>query len=131
MTLLKGETGRNLKMRKWSLAAAMITAVPVAAVAADADAGKTVFNKCKACHQVDKNAVGPHLGGIVGRKAGSLEDYKYSDALKKSGITWDEAALDKWLQGPAKDVPGTKMIFAGIKEHEDRENLIAYLKTLK
>ncbi|MFA7305291.1 MAG: cytochrome c family protein [Hyphomicrobium sp.] len=118
-------------MRKWILAAAMITAVPVAAVAADADAGKTVFNKCKACHQVDKNAVGPHLGGIVGRKAGSLEDYKYSDALKKSGITWDEAALDKWLQGPAKDVPGTKMIFAGIKEHEDRENLIAYLKTLK
>ncbi|MBN9281743.1 MAG: c-type cytochrome, partial [Hyphomicrobium denitrificans] len=75
-------------MRKWILAAAMITAVPVAAVAADADAGKTVFNKCKACHQVDKNAVGPHLGNLLGRKAGSLEDYKYSDALKNSGITW-------------------------------------------
>ena len=118
-------------MRKWILAAAMITAVPVAAVAADADAGKTIFNKCKACHQVDKNAVGPHLGGIVGRKAGSLEDYKYSDALKKSGITWDEAALDKWLQGPSKDVPGTKMIFAGIKDAGDRANLIEYLKTLK
>ncbi len=95
-------------MRKWILAAAMITAVPVAAVAADADAGKTVFNKCKACHQVDKNAVGPHLGSLIGRKAGSLEDYKYSDALKNSGITWDDASLDKWLQGPAKDVPGRK-----------------------
>jgi cytochrome c len=118
-------------MRKWILAAAMITAVPVAAVAADADAGKAVFNKCKACHQVDKNAVGPHLGGVVGRKAASVEGYNYSDALKKSGITWDEAALDKWLQGPSKDVPGTKMIFAGIKDEGDRANLIEYLKTLK
>jgi cytochrome c len=118
-------------MRKWILAAAMMTAVPVAAVAADADAGKAVFNKCKACHQVDKNAVGPHLGGVVGRKAASVEGYNYSDALKKSGITWDEAALDKWLQGPSKDVPGTKMIFAGIKDEGDRANLIEYLKTLK
>ena len=58
-------------------------------------------------------------------------DYTYSDALKKSGITWDEAALDKWLQGPSKDVPGTKMIFAGVKDETDRANLIAYLKTLK
>jgi len=118
-------------MRKWILAAAMITAVPVAAVAADADAGKTVFNKCKACHQVDKNAVGPHLGSLIGRKAGSLEDYKYSDALKNSGITWDDASLDKWLQGAAKDVPGAKMLFGGIKDEGDRANLIEYLKTLK
>ena len=57
--------------------------------------------------------------------------YNYSDALKKSGITWDEAALDKWLQGPSKDVPGTKMIFAGVKDEGDRANLIEYLKTLK
>jgi cytochrome c len=118
-------------MRKWILAIAMIAAAPIAANAADADAGKTVFNKCKACHQVDKNAVGPHLSGVVGRKAGSVEGYNYSSALKASGITWDEASLDKWLQGPSKDVPGTKMIFAGIKDQTDRENLIAYLKTLK
>ncbi|HVZ03691.1 cytochrome c family protein [Hyphomicrobium sp.] len=118
-------------MRKWILAVAMIAAAPVAANAADAEAGKTVFNKCKACHQVDKNAVGPHLGGIVGRKAASVADYNYSAALKKSGITWDEAALDKWLQGPGKDVPGTKMIFPGVKDATDRANLIAYLKTLK
>ena len=58
-------------------------------------------------------------------------DLHYSDALKKSGITWDEATLDKWLQGPSKDVPGTQMIFAGIKDEGDRANLIAYLKTLK
>ncbi len=118
-------------MRKWVLAIALIAAVPTAAMSADAEAGKTVFNKCKACHQVDKNGVGPHLGGVVGRKAASVADYNYSDALKKSGITWDEAALDKWLQGPAKDVPGTKMIFAGVKDEGDRANLIEYLKTLK
>lgn len=123
--------GKENEMRKWVLAIAMIAAVPTAAMSADADAGKTVFNKCKACHQVDKNGVGPHLGSVFGRPAGSLADYNYSDALKKSGITWDEAALDKWLQGPAKDVPGTKMIFAGVKDETDRANLIAYLKTLK
>lgn len=118
-------------MRKWVLAIAMIAAVPAAGHAADAEAGKAIFNRCKACHQVDKNAVGPHLGGIVGRKAASVEGYNYSEALKKSGITWDDAALDKWLQGPSKDVPGTKMIFPGIKDATDRANLIAYLGTLK
>ena len=118
-------------MRKWILAIAMIATAPIAASAADADAGKSVFNKCKACHQVGKNGVGPHLDGLFGRKAGGLEDYKYSEALKKSGITWDEASIDTWLHGPAKMVPGTKMVFAGIKDDTDRANLIEYLKTLK
>jgi cytochrome c len=118
-------------MRKWVLAAAMVVALPAAGMAADAEAGKTVFNKCKACHQADKNAVGPHLGGIVGRKVASVSDYNYSEALKAKDWTWDEASLDKWIQSPSKDVPGTKMIFAGIKDDTDRANLIEYLKTLK
>jgi cytochrome c len=118
-------------MRKWVIAAAMVVALPAAGMAADAEAGKTVFNKCKACHQADKNAVGPHLAGIVGRKVASVSDYNYSEALKAKDWTWDEASLDKWLQGPAKDVPGTKMIFAGIKDDTDRANLIEYLKTQK
>jgi cytochrome c len=118
-------------MRKWVLAIAMIAAAPVAAMAADAEAGKTVFNKCKACHQIDKNAVGPHHGGVVGRKVASVADYNYSAALKAKDWTWDDASLDKWLQGPMKDVPGTKMIFPGVKDDTDRANLIAYLKTLK
>src|SRR5438105_4704970 len=101
-------------MRKWVMAVAIIAALPAAAMAADADAGKTVFNKCKACHQADKNAVGPHLGGVVGRKAASVTDYSYSEPLKASGLTWDEATLDKWISGPSKLVPGTKMIFAGV-----------------
>ncbi len=85
-------------MRKWVLAAAMVAAMPVAASAADAEAGKTVFNKCKACHQIGegaKNAVGPHLDGVVGRKAGTAEGFNYSEAMKNSGLTWDEATLNE------------------------------------
>jgi cytochrome c len=121
-------------MRKWVLAVAMIAAVPAAALAADAEAGKTVFNKCKACYQVGpgaKNGVGPMLNGIVGRKAGIEEGFNFSDAVKNSGITWDEANLNEWLLGPSKKIPGTKMIFAGVKDDTDRANVIEYLKTLK
>mgnify|MGYP001483991763 CR=1 FL=1 len=118
-------------MRKLIMAAALFAALPVAAQAADAEAGKTVFNKCKACHSADKNGVGPHLGGVMGRKAGSLEDYKYSDALKNSGITWDEASMKEWLADPKAKVPGTKMVFMGLKDPADIDNIIAYLTTLK
>lgn len=116
-------------MRKWVLAAAMVAAMPVAASAADADAGKTVFNKCKACHQLGKNAVGPDLKGVIGRKAGAVEGYKYSEAMKNSGLTWDEATLKEYLADPKKKVPGNKMVFMGIKDPADEENLIEYLKT--
>lgn len=117
-------------MRKWVLAAILTAATPVAAMAADAEAGKTVFNKCKACHNLEKNGVGPHLGGVVGRKAGSVEGFAYSEALKASGLTWDEATLDKWLAGPGKLVPGTKMVFK-LGNADDRANVIEYLKTAK
>jgi cytochrome c len=118
-------------MREWMLAIALIAAVPTAATAADAEAGKTVFHKCQACHQLGKNAVGPNLVGVVGRKAGTASDFNYSEAVKNSGITWDEANLNEWLQGPSKKILGTKMIFAGVKDDTDRANLIEYLKTLK
>ena len=117
-------------MRKWVLAALLTAALPAAGMAADAEEGKKVFNKCKACHAVDKNGVGPHLGEVVGRKAGSVEGFEYSEALKNSGLTWDEKTIDTWLQGPSKLVPGTKMVFKLAKD-EDRANLIEYLKTLK
>lgn len=118
-------------MRKLVLAVAMIAAVPVAAHAAgDAEAGKTVFNKCKACHQIGpgaKNAVGPEMNGVIGRVAGSIEGYNYSDALKNSGITWDEANLKEWLTNPKAKVAGTKMVFMGLKDATDIDNIIAYL----
>jgi len=121
-------------MRKWVLAVSMIAAMPVAAQAADAEAGKTVFNKCKACHQTGagaKNAVGPHLDGVVGRKAGTAEGFNYSDAMKNSGKTWDEATLKAYLTDPKEAVPGNKMVFMGVKDPTDLDNLIEYLKTAK
>lgn len=119
-------------MLKWVVAAGMMLAVPTVALAQDADAGKAVFKKCAACHAVGpgaKNKVGPELNGIVGRQAGAVEGFNYSKALKDSGITWDEAKLSEWIANPRKTVPGTKMIFPGIKDELDRDDLIAYLAT--
>ena len=102
-----------------------------AASAQDAALGEKVFAKCHACHQIGegaKNAVGPVLNGIVGRKSGTYPDYNYSDANKNSGITWDVAALKEYLKSPRAKVPGTKMIFPGLPKDEDVDNVIAYLK---
>ena len=92
-----------------------------AANAQDAALGEKVFLKCKACHQIGegaKNAVGPVLNGVVGRKAGTYPDYSYSDANKNSGITWDEATLKEYLKNPRAKVPGTKMIFPGLTKDD-------------
>lgn len=121
-------------MRKLVMAVAMIAGLPVAANAADAEAGKAVFGKCKACHQIGegaKNAVGPALTGVVGKKAGSVEGFAYSEAVKASGVTWDEANLKEWLTDAKKKIPGNKMVFMGLKDPADIDNLIEYLKTAK
>jgi cytochrome c len=99
--------------------------------AQDAALGEKVFFKCKVCHQIGegaKDAVGPVLNGVVGRKAGTFPDYAYSDANKNSGITWDEATLKEYLKNPRAKVPGTKMIFPGLTKDDDINNVIAYLK---
>jgi cytochrome c len=85
------------------------------------------------CHTVEagKNLIGPSLHGVVGRKAASLPDYAYSDALKQSGLTWDEATLDKWLTAPQTLVPGTKMTFFGMADPAKRKELIDWLKDQK
>lgn len=119
-------------MRKWVLAVASIAAMPAAAMAADAEAGKSVFNKCKACHQIGaaaKNAVGPALTGVIGRKAGAAEGFNYSDAMKNSGKTWDEATFKAYIADPKAVVPGNKMVFMGLKDPADIDNLTEYLKT--
>jgi cytochrome c len=102
--------------------------------AQDAAAGEAVFKKnCAICHSTEpgKNKIGPSLAGVVGRKAGTVPNYTYSEANKKSGVTWDEPTLETYLQAPTKFVPGTKMVFAGLKNPEDRKNVIAFLKTQK
>jgi cytochrome c len=111
----------------------MITASPAFA---DGDAvnGEKIFKKCMACHTaVEKtNKVGPHLFGIVGRAVATAESYAYSDAMKEYAATakvWDEAALASYLENPKAIVPKTKMVFPGLKKIEDRNDVIAYLKT--
>ena len=116
-------------------------AAPEVAAAPEADASEAAatgappaaFAQCRTCHAVEagKNGVGPSLAGIVGRKAGSVAGYAYTDANKNSGLTWDEATLDEYLTAPAKKVPGTKMAFAGIADAAKRKEVIEYLKTLK
>jgi len=110
----------------------MVFGAAGALAAGDAEAGKQIFKKCHACHNVGenaRNAVGPVLNGVVGRKAGSGEGYNYSEANKNSGITWDEATLDVYLKDPKAKVPGTKMAFPGLPNDKDRADVIAYLST--
>jgi cytochrome c len=103
------------------------------AVAADVEAGKTAFKKCALCHTTEagKNKIGPSLFGVFGRKSATLENFNYSEAMKKFDHTWDEGTLDEYLADPRATVPGTKMIFPGIKDKAERDDVIAYLETLK
>ena len=108
----------------------LLAATSVAALAGDAAAGAIVFKKCAICHTIGPDAVnkvGPELNGVVGRPAGSVPGYNYSQANKGSGIVWDEATLTKYLADPRGVVPGTKMTFAGLKDETDIANVIAYL----
>ncbi len=101
----------------------------------DAAHGEQVFKQCKVCHAVGpaaKAGVGPAQNNVVGSKAGTRPGYNYSSAMKEAGekgIVWDEATLDKYLENPKALVPGTKMVFPGLKNEKDRQDVIAYLKT--
>jgi cytochrome c len=113
------------------VAFAMLAGSGAAVSAQDAAAGEKVFLKCRACHQVGENAknlVGPVLNGLLGRKAGTVEGYSYSEPNKNSGIVWDEAVLAEYLKNPRAKIPGTKMIFPGLPKDEEIVNLIAFLK---
>jgi cytochrome c len=102
------------------------------AATGDAAAGEKVFLQCRACHQVGPNArnqIGPVLNGLFGRTAGHVESYSYSEANKKSGLTWDEATFRDYIRDPKAKVPGTKMIYAGLKDEKRVSDLIAYLHT--
>ena len=101
--------------------------------AADPVNGKKVFKKCAACHslQEGKNKIGPPLYNLLGRKAGSVEGYKYSKAMKNSDVVWDEKSLDKFLTKPRKFIKRTKMSFWGIKKKSLRDDLISFFKQFK
>ena len=100
------------------------------ALAQDAAAGKSSFNKCMACHAIGegaKNKVGPELNGLDGRKSGTTEGYSYSEANKNSGITWNKDVFLEYIRDPKAKIPGTKMIFAGIKNEKEANDLWAFL----
>ncbi len=118
-------------MRALVLLAAFILPCTGTVKAQDAAAGEKVFAQCRACHQVGetaKNAVGPVLNGLFGRKAGTVEGYTYSPANKNSGITWDEATFRDYIKDPRAKIPGTKMIYAGLKDEQRVTDPVAYLK---
>ena len=118
-------------MKSIVIATLAVMGFALPAKAQDAAAGEKVFAVCKACHQIGetaKNSVGPELNGLIGRHSGSVAGYSYSAANKNSGITWDEATFREYIKDPKAKVPGTKMVFAGLKDEKKIDNLVAFLK---
>ena len=118
-------------MRVLALATIVLVASAGSALAQDVAAGEQSFKKCIACHAVGdgaKNKVGPELNGLDGRHSGSAEGFNYSDANKNSGITWSEETFRDYIKDPRAKIPGTKMVFAGIKNEQETKDLWAYLK---
>ena len=118
-------------MRLALVAAVGLVVSTGAALAQDATAGETSFRKCAPCHAIGPDAankVGPLLNGLEGRKAGTVDGFNYSDANKASGLTWTEATFKEYIKDPRAKVPGTKMVFAGIKNDKEITDLWSYLK---
>ena len=111
-----------------AVALAALAAAGAAQGAPDALRGEQVYTRCVACHALAQDRVGPRHCGLLGRRAGSLPGFNYTQAMKNSGLTWDEKTLDLFLKQPMKVVPGTAMTYDGIAEPRDRADLIAYLK---
>jgi cytochrome c len=106
-------------------------AVALAGLTGDAASGQRIFRQCQTCHVVEPgvNKVGPSLAGIVGRPAGTVPGFRYSPANKNSGLVWSEPVLFEYLEAPQKYIPGTYMAYAGLKQPQQRADVIAYLKT--
>ncbi len=118
-------------MRRLMIPALAFVTSTATALAQDVTAGERLFRTCSPCHSVGEgatNKLGPALNGLDGRKAGTVEGYDYSDALKSSGITWNEASFKEYVQNPTAKVPGTKMIAGGPRNDKDIADLWAYLK---
>jgi cytochrome c len=116
------------RMLLWTVA--LVTAAGAARAGGDATRGEKLYDDCAACHSIERgvNGVGPTLYGIFGRKAGELDDYRYSPALKRSGIIWTEGTLDTFIADSQATVPANRMPYAGMPNAADRDDLIAYLQ---
>ena len=117
-----------------TIAGCLIGVLPLfatSALAQDVANGERSFGKCRACHQVGetaKNGIGPVLNGLFGRRAGSIEGYKYSEANKASGIVWEEQTFTAYIRDPKANMPGNKMAFAGLRNDKEIADLISYLR---
>ncbi len=120
-----------MMMRTLIAAAAVVAASTTAGLAQDVEKGANSFKKCLPCHAIGpgaQNKIGPVLNGLDGRKAGTVPSFSYSDANKNSGIVWNEESFEDYIKDPRAKVPGTKMIFPGIKNEGEVKDLWAYLK---
>jgi len=120
-----------MMVRTLVIATALLAASTALVSAQDAEKGAVVFKKCAICHKIGPgatNLVGPELNGLDGRHSGSVDGFSYSDANKNSGIVWGEATFKEYIQDPRAKIPGTKMIFAGIKNEQEINDLWAYVK---
>ena len=111
------------------LAALLVASMP--AVAADAEHGKVVFQGCAACHSEGANALGPSLKGVYGRKSAALEDYRYSPAMTRANLVWDEPNLKSFVADPQGKVRGNRMPFGGVTDSKDLDDVVAFLKVYK
>lgn len=105
-----------------------LVALAGAAGAADPRAGEKVYERCSGCHSLAQDRAGPRHCGLIGRRAGAVPGFDYSDAMKKSGLVWNKATLDRFLAAPMDVVRGTAMGYAGIEDKKERADLIAYLE---
>jgi cytochrome c len=123
-----------MRARKWlavgvalGIAASAAPAIAAAKLNGDPKAGEAIYERCLACHALAYNRTGPKHCGLIGRRAGSVKDFQYSEAMKRSKIVWSEQALDRFLANPTKVVPGTLMGYAGVTDKKERADLIAFL----
>ena len=123
-------SGASMRARSLIGALALLAAAGAARADGDPARGEKRFEECATCHTLERgvNNVGPSLFGVIGRKAGEIADFRYSPALKKSGLTWTPQMLDTFIADPQKEVPGNRMPFAGMPDAADRADLIAYLQ---
>lgn len=121
---------RNLGWTIGVAALAWVLGATAAHADGDAAKGAKVFTKCKTCHEIAtaKNKVGPTLQGVIGRKAGTVEGFKYSEAMTGSGVTWDAVTIAEYVANPKKFIAGNKMAFVGLKKEDEVEDLVAYIQ---
>lgn len=126
-----GSAGTKFLLVALALGIALVLTGGPASAAGDAARGEKVFKKCMACHTLKAGKarkMGPHLNGVFGRKAGAVDGFRYSKALRKSSVVWNDETLDAFLKRPRRFLPGTRMGFAGLRKERQREDLLAFLK---